>query len=65
MKTPRRRAVAGVPAEFFLIRNLRDLLACHAVVVLVKAGAIPAVQPSSKLRALLERKLSIGFSGAI
>ena len=40
MKTPRRRAAAGVPAEFFLFRNLRHLLACHAVVVLVKAGAI-------------------------
>ena len=43
-----------MPAEFFLFRNLRDLLACHAVVVLVKAGAIPAVQPSGKLGALVQ-----------
>ena len=30
----------GIGGVFFLFRNLRDLLATHAAVVLVKAGAI-------------------------
>ena len=32
--------IGGPAIAGFLFRNLRDLLACHAVVVLVKAGAI-------------------------
>jgi hypothetical protein len=52
--------IGGPAIGGFLFRNLRDLLATHAAVVLVKAGpfvAFPAVQPSAKLGALLQRKL--------